>query len=241
MTGPDGARPAHDGRRAWILGLETATSRALVFAADRDGRLLGAITWDAGQRPGEGLLRAVGRLTGEANLRRSRIAAVAVGLGPGGFTGLRVAVATAKTIAHGLGRSLLGISTGSALLEAAGIDVEAGVPVLVLPAGPSDRVELRVGTDPVRIPGGIPVTVAPGERLVAIDLEGRAPEPALAAGRRALDRLPAVLARAAAARLASGDADDPATLVPIYVTPPRGLDPSVGAEVEEVGWSRGRP
>lgn len=236
-----------DGRRRWILVLDTATSTALVGAGDRSGRLLGLTTWASGHRHGESLLPAIGRLTGEANLRRSRIEAVVVGTGPGGFTGLRVGLATAKTIAHGLGVPLVGISTGEALLAAgvAASVAEGGDgagdprrPVLVLPAGPSDRVVVRPGVAAVRLSGDGPVELAADERLIALDLEGRAQLDALAAGAIARQGLGAALLALAVARLAAGDTDDPAVLVPEYVTPPRGVLASGQGTSEGVAWSR---
>jgi hypothetical protein len=74
------------------------------------------------------------------------------------------------------------------------------------------------------------------EVLVAIDLEGRADEDALERGEAARAGLGAALVELGAARLAAGDADDLARLVPEYVTLPRG----VRAETGEVAWSRDR-
>ena len=46
------------------------------------------------------------------NIRRSRLTGIVVGTGPGAFTGLRVGLATAKGLAHGLGIPIVGVSTG---------------------------------------------------------------------------------------------------------------------------------
>jgi len=135
-----------NGRRAWILALDTATSRVVLAAGLVDGTPIGETTWVAGYRHGETLLPAIGRLTGEANLRRSRLAGIVVGTGPGAFTGLRVGLATAKGLAHGLGVPIAGVSTAEALLAAARADVGAGRPLaLLVPAGPSDRVLVEDG------------------------------------------------------------------------------------------------
>jgi hypothetical protein len=71
---------------------------------------------------------------------------------------------------------------------------------------------------------------------VAVDLEGRAPDDAIKRGEAARDRLGHELLRIGAARLAAGDADDLAALVPEYVTLPRG----VTAQSGEVSWSHDR-
>lgn len=234
MTGAGPATGA-DGRRPWLLVIDTATSRVLVAAAALDGQLLGATTWEAGRTHGEQLLPAIGRLHGEANLRRSRIRGVVIGTGPGAFTGLRVGLATAKAIAHELGVPIAGVSTGEALLRAAATaaDVPLDRLVLMVPAGPNDRHVVRHGSGPVLLPGGTEPDVAEGEVLVALDLADRAPADALERGERARTGLPAALASLGAARLDAGG-DDLARLVPEYVSLPRG----VTAEQGEVAWSR---
>ena len=225
------SRSESDGRRPWLLVIDTATSRIVVGAATPEGELLGLTTWEAGRTHGAQLLPAIGRLTGEANLRRSRIRGVIVGTGPGAFTGLRVGIATAKAIAHELDVPIAGISTGEALLVASG---SAGRGVLLLPAGPNDRQIVRVGAGPMLLPGGTEPEIRPDDILVAVDLDERAPADAVARGEAARAGLGTALARIGAARLAAGDADDLARLVPDYVTLPRGVKRVSG----EVAWSR---
>jgi tRNA threonylcarbamoyl adenosine modification protein YeaZ len=235
--------PRSDGRRDWLLAIDTATSRVIVAAAAPDGTPLGITTWIAGRTHGEQLLPAIGRLHGEANLRRSRIRGVIVGTGPGAFTGLRVGIATAKAIAHELGVPIVGVSTGEALLASAATGVAdnaaaGAVPrtrlVLLLPAGPNDRLAVRSGESPMLLPGGTDPSLARDEELIAVDLDGRAPADAVTRGERARDGLAAALVRLGASRFAAGDVDDLARLVPEYVSLPRG----VRAETGEVAWSR---
>ena len=222
-----------NGRRAWLLAIDTATSRVVVAAGDPQGALLGAMTTEAGHRHGERLLPMIGRLTGELNLRRSRIEAVIVGTGPGAFTGLRVGIATAKGLAHALGTPIIGVSTGEALIEAASA-AKNGPIALLVPAGPSDRVLVRAGAAGVYLPGGTQPDLGQDETLVAVDLAGRAPEDAVTCGAEALDGLAAALVRIGARRHAADDVDDLSRLVPEYVTLPRGVTSSSG----EVAWLR---
>lgn len=232
---------SHDGRRRAIVAIDTATTQVVVATGTPDGSVDGITTWAAGYRHGETLLSTLSRFLGEQNIRRSRLAGIVVGTGPGAFTGLRVGIATAKGIAHGLGLPIVGVSTAEALLTVAagsgsGAGVAGGSPVLLLPAGPSDRIVVRAGQPPSLVPGGIDPTMEPGERLVAVDLEGRATEDALELGERARAGLGAALIRIGAARLRAGDVDDLAGLVPEYVTLPRGVAEQSG----EVAWSRDR-
>lgn len=219
-------------RRRAILALDTATTMAVVATGSREGRSDGFTTWTAGYRHGETLLPAIERFLGEQNIRRSSLIGIVVGIGPGAFTGLRVGIATAKGLAHGLGLPIVGVSTAEALIAAAG-EGEAR-PVLLLPAGPSDRILVRPGTRPERLPGGTDPELALGEWLVAVDLEGRAPADAVERGERARERLAPTLIRLGAERLRRGAADDLAGLVPEYVTLPRGVTTQGG----EVTWSR---
>ena len=253
----------HDGRRRAILAIDTSTSQVVIATGTPDGVADGLSTWTAGYRHGETLLPSIERFLGEQNIRRSRLTGIIVGTGPGAFTGLRVGIATAKGLAHGLGIPLVGMSSGEALIEAVeaadaavaaaeGFGVAAAATVLLLPAGPRDRLVVRAGSAPVPLAAGEEPDLAPGERLVAVDLEGRAPDEALARGETARAGLGQALLRAGAAKLAAiaaaagtvprarGDhpADAPRseleTLVPDYVTLPRGVRVTGGA----VEWSR---
>jgi len=239
VSGDD--RRRHDGRRRVLLAIDTATTRCLVATAARTGRLDGATTWPAGYRHGETLLPTIGRFLGEQNVRRSRLAGIVVGTGPGAFTGLRVGLATAKTLAAAMDLPIVGVSSAEALLAAAQATgaAAAGEPtperlVLMLPAGPADRLLIRPGIAPALVPGGTEPDLAVDETLVALDLPDRAPAAALVRGEAAWSGFAAALVALGAKRLAEGDADDRAALVPEYVTLPRGISATAG----EVTWSR---
>jgi tRNA threonylcarbamoyl adenosine modification protein YeaZ len=230
------ASPPHDGRRPAILAIDTATSRVVVAVGTPRGEPIGLSWWPAGHRHGEQLLPSIGRLLGEANIRRSRLRGIVVGTGPGAFTGLRVGLATAKALAHGLGLPIVGVSTADALIAAAAATEALAAPriVLLLPAGPADRTVVRVGTPPRLLPADSEPELGPGDVAVAVDLDERAPADAVAAGERAREELGRELLRIGAERLAGGRTDDLAGLVPEYVTLPRGVRAVTGA----VEWSR---
>ena len=109
--------------------------------------------------------------------------------------------------------------------------------VLLLPAGPSDRLLVRHGQAARLIPAGSEPELESGETLVAVDLAERAPADAFARGELARAGLAAALIAIGTARLRAGDVDDLAGLVPEYVTLPRG----VHSESGEVAWSHDRP
>jgi tRNA threonylcarbamoyl adenosine modification protein YeaZ len=220
----------HDGRRPAILAIDTATAAVVIATGSPDGVVDGISTWAAGYRHGETLLPSIERFLGEQNIRRSRLTGIVVGTGPGAFTGLRVGIATAKGIAHGLGIPIVGVSTAEALLAASGVERAA----LLLPAGPSDRLVVRAGKAPEPLPAGTEPTLGAWERLVALDLEGRAPADALARGEIARARLGYELIRLGAERLRAGAPSELETLVPDYVTLPRGVRAADGS----IAWSR---
>lgn len=220
----------HDGRRPAILAIDTATAAVVIATGSPDGAVDGISTWTAGHRHGETLLPSIERFLGEQNIRRSRLTGIVVGTGPGAFTGLRVGIATAKGIAHGLGVPLVGVSTAEALLAASGVERA----VLLLPAGPRDRLLVRPGRRPEPLPAGAEPELTAWERLVALDLDGRAPVDALERGELARAKLGHELIRSGAERLRAGGPSELETLVPDYVTLPRGVRAADGT----IAWSR---
>lgn len=233
------------GASGLLLAIDTSTSRAVLALGTADGTLLAADTWPAGHRHVEELLPRLDALLDGRGWDRRALAGVAgivVGTGPGAFTGLRVGLATAKALAVAFGRPLVAVGSGAALLAAA----EAADPttdprrlVLLLPAGSADCYLITPAGTRLATGADLPALPA-GAVMVAVDLVGRAPDAALARGEAATDRLPGVLLRLGAARLAVGDADDPARVVPEYVSLPRGTAAAAGEEVLAT-WLPARP
>jgi tRNA threonylcarbamoyl adenosine modification protein YeaZ len=216
-----------------ILAIDTSGTNALVALAEADGTLLTERRWVAGYRHGEELLTRIDEMLSTASVPLAGLGGIVVGTGPGAFTGLRVGLATAKALARGLGVPIAGVPTSEALLRAAGLagGFEGTQAVLLLPAGPSDRVVVSGGSASL-VRGGDEPEIEPGATVVAVDLPGRAPAAALALGASAEAGLAASMARLGAERLASGG-DDVARLVPEYVSLPRGVPVMKG----EVRWS----
>jgi len=127
---------------------------------------------------------------------------------------------------------IIGVSTAASLLAAGGLPARAAV---LLPAGPSDRILVRDAVAQL-LRGADDSELPPGDDLLAVDLDGRAPNAAAARGTAALDGLAEALLRLGAERLGRGDTDDLSRLVPEYVSLPRGIRATSG----EVAWSRGR-
>jgi tRNA threonylcarbamoyladenosine biosynthesis protein TsaB len=222
-----------------LLAIDTSGTRALVALGEAGGAVIEECRWPAGFRHGEELLTRTDELLRSRGVAMANLGGIVVGTGPGAFTGMRVGLATAKALAHGLGIPIAGVATSEALLEAARSSSGPGAPAatatlaLLLPAGPSDRVLALRGLATL-VRGGEDPVIGPEISLVAVDLAGRAPQEALALGALAEQGLATALLRLGAARLAAGG-DDVAVLVPEYVTLPRGIAAVAG----EVKWSHG--
>ena len=230
------------GRRPWLLAIDTATSEIVVALGEADGAWLDGSNETAFHRHAERLLPAIEALAERHGLDRDDLAGIVVGTGPGAFTGLRVGLATAKTLAHELGCPIVGIPTAAALLAAS---VEAGAltadaaahAIVLLPAGARDRVAVLAGGLPVLLGSEADRALEPGGAFLAVDLAGRAPEPAVLLGAVAVAGLGPALLRLGAARLAADGGDDVVRLVPEYVTLPRGANAASDPE-RGVAWSR---
>src|ERR1700686_5163105 len=87
-----------------LLGLDTATRRIGVVLANAQGMIgrveLGGTADTASPRHAETLAPAIAWCCERCGVELDRVSAIAVGIGPGMFTGLRVGVTTAKALAH---------------------------------------------------------------------------------------------------------------------------------------------
>lgn len=85
-----------------VLGLDTSTPAVSVALVDGDRVLAEQVVVDA-RRHGELLAQGIRNALADAGVGRGDLEAIAVGLGPGPFTGLRVGVVTAATLSDALG------------------------------------------------------------------------------------------------------------------------------------------
>ena len=221
-----------------LLAIETSTSLGGVAVVALDGRTLPEAkrTYDGTRGHAEYLLFAVDEALAIAGAQRGDVVAVAVGVGPGSFTGVRTAVATAKGLALGQGAKLVAATTLELLAAAR--------------AFPGTRVALLDAKREQVYAGAFDAALAPIGDAALLGLDelpawlASLPSPLLLLGdAAAVVRAPAgaivapsapdagVLARLGAARFAAGAVADAATLEPAYLRAPDVTRPSRGAPI----------
>lgn len=177
----------------------------------------------------EGLMPFLADLLTEAGLRWPDLGALAVGVGPGNFTGVRIAVSAARGLALGLGIPVQGISNFEMMRDPASLD-DHPAEWVILPA-PRDLAHIQPFAHgrPTAAPRLIDPAQPPTDLPQPIRLRGhRAAELAAILGAQAdpadLTDIPAALAAVAAWHLARRTPHSPPS--PVYVRPPDAAPPS---------------
>lgn len=229
-----------------ILAIETATSLGSVALLEGD-RLVRSIDEEVPRRHLEWLAPAIQRLLADADWQPAQVQGIAVSVGPGGFTSLRIGIATAAAWARARRVPAAGVSTLAAL--AAGVEATGAIcPMLDARRGEvAAALFARDGAEPRRLRDDL---VAPLDQILAwlpVDEQVTFAGDALATyaggiaaglGRRAIIAPKAQWApravhvgRLAWQRLARGEHDDLYYLWPVYARAPV----SENAETRELG------
>lgn len=157
-----------------LLALDSSTPRVTValvdVAPDASTRVLAEHADDAGNRHGEHLAPAIERMLTAVDAKPGDLTAVACGLGPGPFTGLRVGIVTAASLADALRIPSYGICSLDALAAA---HRGAGPLLAVTDARRKQVYWARYDADGHRVQGpdiSVPqdITHLPGERVVGV-------------------------------------------------------------------------
>ncbi len=228
------------------LVIDTATRRTVVAIGDGLS-VLAQDVLDAPNRHGTQLMSRLDGVLSHAGIGMADVSVIGVGTGPGSFTGLRVGLATAKTLAALRHLTLVGLPTDDALRRAAWRSGGGDDVLVVLPAGARDHYLAVAGSDPELVPPGADLAMLVGGRpLAVVDVtpdaawlvECRANAASLGRidpvelGRLAGAGMPRALLELLDERLAGGVVSDAATLVPRYVALPRGI-PAAAASVAD--------
>lgn len=111
---------------SYILLIETGTDVCSVGIA-KDGELLSLRESDHGRDHARRVAVYVDELLRETGIAPDELDAVAVGKGPGSYTGLRIGVSFAKGLCYGLQIPLVAVGSLDAMTEVAREDYEAGI------------------------------------------------------------------------------------------------------------------
>ena len=79
-----------------------SSNKFLSVGLAKDGKVVDKISYEAWQRQSEMMVSEVGNILKRNNLKNSDLDGVVVGIGPGSYTGVRIGVTIAKTIAYSL-------------------------------------------------------------------------------------------------------------------------------------------
>ncbi|MFQ5577842.1 MAG: tRNA (adenosine(37)-N6)-threonylcarbamoyltransferase complex dimerization subunit type 1 TsaB [Anaerolineae bacterium] len=217
-----------------ILAIDTATEFAGLALYNADTVWAEEI-WHAAQNHTAELAPRLRRMLQQANLSPAELEGIAVSIGPGSYTGLRIGLALAKGLALPHRLPLVGVPT---LEITAYPHRNQTLPVVALArAGRGRILAARYHSD-----GNGWQETAPPHLLALAELAPQITEPALVAGeitaQEAADlcqqtqnraqvagpihrvRRPGVLAELGALKLTRGEPDDPAGLTPLYLKEP---------------------
>jgi len=99
-----------------FLGIETSTSCGSIALAERD-RVLAEWNLNLSKTHSERLLPDLAHMLLSAGMKMDQIDVIAVSIGPGSFTGLRIGLTTAKALALAKAKPMVGIPTLDVLAE----------------------------------------------------------------------------------------------------------------------------
>tara|TARA_R110000782_G_scaffold19140_7_gene52284 strand:- start:17908 stop:18585 length:678 start_codon:yes stop_codon:yes gene_type:complete len=183
--------------------------------------VLGSERIEQGARSSDGVMVGVDRACRAAGVSPGEIDAIAVSVGPGGFTALRIATTTAKTLAMALGIPVIAVPTADVAARSV---PEAHRPAIIALASKKDAAHLTLlhadgRTEPLglRTARDLPVDAAStivADAFLPAPLADRAAQAGMA--RRTLELSALACAQAAA----SLPETDPDALGPIYAREP---------------------
>ena len=217
------------------LALDTATLAASVALVVSDGAVF-ETELTAGETHSRTLLPEINDLLKRAGADVRQIDVIAVGLGPGSFTGLRIGLSSAKGLAWAAKIPLIGISTLRVLADAYPAGHETICPLINARKDQVYAVRYIPGPDGFRHKDAEPQSFTLDRLVGTINKPTIFFGPALAKwesdlrnklgslfirGDSSLDRPKAtILAEIGRKRFINGDNGDPALVLPIYVRPP---------------------
>lgn len=215
-----------------LLAIETSQRTGGVALSDAGGVVHVEMLQES-QRHDDDLMPAIVRLLTKTGLQPGDLEAVGVSIGPGGFTGLRIAITTAKMLADTLEVTLIAVP--SALVVAESHNPVLSGPILVALASKGEtcwltRMDSTLGRWKIQgEPGLVDAHQLDLSDITALLSDHHVPE----AIRKKCEVVPvpilepqfdpAACLKVSLYRLASGDISDPLILRPLYPRPPEAV------------------
>lgn len=213
-----------------LLALDTST-QTMGIALYMEGQVVAEMSWRTASHHTVELAPAIDALLKRSAVKPTDLQALAVALGPGSFTSLRIGLAVAKGMALALHLPILGIPTFEFLARS--LPPSQNLALLLLPAGRSRYAVQWFGSDGKDWTPAGELTVMTAEQI-SESIEGpthilgeMSPEDRKVIGRKwknamlvspALGmRRTSLLAEMAWERWKAGKVDDPISLAPIYL------------------------
>jgi tRNA threonylcarbamoyladenosine biosynthesis protein TsaB len=116
-----------------ILGIDTATPWGTI-ALSEDGKPILELALQIGKGSGEHLLALLQHVLAKTGRNPAQLDLIAVGTGPGSYTGIRIGLATVAGLAEGLQIPIYGLNTLRIIAENAGYGRESGMVAVALDA-----------------------------------------------------------------------------------------------------------
>ena len=226
-----------------ILAIDTATENASVALARPDGSIAAELTWRAGRNHTMHLHPTLRHVMMLAAIEPKDLTGIVATRGPGSFTGIRIGLATAKGLAQGLDVPIVGVPTlavtafgaihlgqtvwavvgagrGQYSAAAYAASGDGGITQLVEESivSPEELCEMMAER------GENCVLTGEFDELLAEMATTRLGQSLTIAPDVVRARSAANAARLALLRLNRGDADDVATLEPLYLRPPAAVE-----------------
>jgi tRNA threonylcarbamoyl adenosine modification protein YeaZ len=220
-----------------LLAIETST-RQLGVAVVGESGVVSSFELLADYPHAVELPGAVDRTVKAAGLKLEQLEGVAIDIGPGSFTGLRIGLAFAKALVYRWKKPIIGVSSLDVL--AANVAAAPGLVCPVLDARQKNVYLARYRIEQGRLNRQSDWMLGPVDDMISTVAEpalflgdgaqvykerimAKCPQPSFAAPEMSWPRA-ATVGRLAYERFQQGQTDDPATIVPLYLYP---LDCSV--------------
>jgi tRNA threonylcarbamoyladenosine biosynthesis protein TsaB len=217
----------------YVLGIDTSTLVSSVAIVDSD-RIVAEFTLHTRKTHSERLMPTIQQMIADADLTPKDIKGIAVSIGPGSFTGLRIGITTAKSMAFALDIPVMGVPTLDALAMQFPYSERIICPILDAQKGNVYTARYRTQSgfprllDEYRVMGIAELlreltdagesAVITGE-ITLFREHLQSSDPAVVQVAAPLSRMPrgAAVAAAGYQQMSAGNVQDPRTLTPFYI------------------------